>query len=292
MKRLFNITLLMALAALALGSCHRPKVIPEEELGAIFHDAMLINAYIGVQSIDIDSLNIYEPIFEKYGYTTSDVRHTINDFSRRKNARLGDVAEHMIDAFEKEAKHLRREVAKLDTIDNVANRRFNTMLLRDTAVVIKGAADSAQLRYFVPIKGLGVYDFSFDYTVDEKDDVRGRRIIVYKMRRDSSKVLVYQSQLQLTGKSTANSRYKIEERDSNMVAFMIDMADRQRVKTSDRNKSTRMTIHELKVMHQPPTEECVRRLFDEQTKVRIFADTMIRAIETEAKKRAGETASK
>ena len=91
----------MLLAAVAaLSGCHRSKVIPEQELGAIFHDAMLVNAYVGLKGVNIDSLNIYEPIFERYGYTTDDVRHTLNDFSRRKNARLGDVAELMIEQFD------------------------------------------------------------------------------------------------------------------------------------------------------------------------------------------------
>ena len=66
MKRLFTIMLLVAMALLC--GCHRHKFIPERELAAIFHDAMLVNAYVGLQGVDIDSLNIYEPIFEKYGY--------------------------------------------------------------------------------------------------------------------------------------------------------------------------------------------------------------------------------
>lgn len=281
-------------ATAALGGCHRHKIIPEQELGKIFHDAMLVNAYIATKSVNIDSLNIYEPIFEKYGYTTDDVRYTINNFSRRKNARLGDVAEHMIRQFDKETKALKHQVTILDTIDNVANRRYHTQLLRDTAIVIKDAADSAQLQYFIPIKGEGDYEIGVSYTVDEEDKVRGRRFVVHKMRRDSSKVLLYQTQLFLNRKTNASTRQTIKEQDSDFVALVVSVADRQRVDKKERNKPTRMTLHEIKASYQPKTENSVRMLFNEQTNLRILSDTMIRSIEqaaTNPAKRAEETAS-
>lgn len=290
MKRLFTIMLLVAMALLC--GCHRHKFIPERELAAIFHDAMLVNAYVGLQGVDIDSLNIYEPIFEKHGYTTDDVRYTITNFSRRKNARLGDVAEYMIKQFELESQALKREVSKLDTINNVAERLFHTTLLRDTAVEIRGKADTSKLHYIVPIKGEGVYDFSFSCSIDEPDKVRGRRLTMYKMRRDSSKVLLYQNQLYIDHRNNSTNRQKIEaDRDSSFVAFYIDFNDRKRVDERDRNKPAHLTIHELKVEFQPPTEECVRLLFNEQTKLRIFSDTMLRANE-QAAQRSVEAASK
>ena len=45
-----------------------------------------------------------------------------------------------------------------------------------------------------------------------------------------------------------------------------------------------MKIHEVKVTHTPPTEECVDMLFNEQSGVRIFSDSLIRAIEEGARK--------
>ena len=290
MKRLFTIMLLVAMALLS--GCHRHKFIPERELAAIFHDAMLVNAYVGLQGVDIDSLNIYEPIFEKHGYTTDDVRYTITNFSRRKNARLGDVAEYMIKQFELESQALKREVAKLDTINNVAERLFHTTLLHDTTVVISGKADTSKLHYIIPIKGEGVYDFSFSCSINEPDKVRGRRLTMYKMRRDSSKVLLYQNQLYIDHRNNSTNRQKIEaDRDSSFVAFYIDFNDRKRVDERDRNKPAHLTLHELKVEFQPPTEECIRLLFNEQTKLRIFSDTMLRANE-QAAQRSREAAQK
>ena len=89
MKRLIRLFCLIA-AATALGSCARDKVIPDEELARIFRDAYLINAYVSDRGVKLDSLELYEPVFSRYGYTAEDVRYTIGNFSRRKSAQLSD----------------------------------------------------------------------------------------------------------------------------------------------------------------------------------------------------------
>ena len=43
----------------------------------------------------------------------------------------------------------------------------------------------------------------------------------------------------------------------------------------NRQKLTKMTIHDIKVTYTPPLEECLERLFDEQSQLRIFSDTML-----------------
>ena len=68
MKYLVSISLI-AISLLAI-ACGGPKVIPDKELGLIFHDALLANAYLNVNSeTKIDSTNIYEPILADHGYT-------------------------------------------------------------------------------------------------------------------------------------------------------------------------------------------------------------------------------
>ena len=109
---------------LLLSACARHKIIPDDTLAQIFHDAFLTNAYIGSEGVKTDSLRIYEPIFARYGYTTDDVHYTIGNFSKRKSARLGDVVERAIEMLEREGKIYNQEVAVLDTIDNVARRTF------------------------------------------------------------------------------------------------------------------------------------------------------------------------
>ena len=129
MKRLIYI-----LVSGLLLACSGYKIIPDEQLALIFHDAFLSNAYMQHRGMRPDSLNLYEPIFAKYGYTTADVQYTIGNFSKRKSARLSDVVEQAIKLLETEAEHLDREVSILDTIDNVARRTFRRTLYADSLV--------------------------------------------------------------------------------------------------------------------------------------------------------------
>ena len=57
MKRIVRISLCMFLLVLA-GACARHKIIPDDTLAQIFHDAFLTNAYIGSEGVKTDSLRI------------------------------------------------------------------------------------------------------------------------------------------------------------------------------------------------------------------------------------------
>ena len=87
MKRLI---LSLTLVLLLVG-CARRKEIDDKTLAQIFRDAYLTNAYLGVDYMELDSIQIYEPILESYGFTPEDLRYTIGNFSRRKSAQLGRV---------------------------------------------------------------------------------------------------------------------------------------------------------------------------------------------------------
>ncbi|MFR7964197.1 MAG: hypothetical protein ACLU5I_00090 [Alistipes finegoldii] len=190
MKRIVRIFLCMFLLVLA-GACARHKIIPDRKLAQIFHDAFLANAYIGSEQVDIDSLNIYEPIFAGYGYTTEDVYYTIGNFSKRKSARLGDVVELAIEMLEAEGKYYNREVAILDTIDNVACRSFTRTVYADSLIRVGSLRDTARLRFSVDVRP-GEYNLSLKYLVDSLDrNEKGLRGVVWLERRDSTHQRLY-----------------------------------------------------------------------------------------------------
>ena len=261
MKRV--ITILLVAAALAATGCRRYKVIPDRTLGEIFHDAMLTNAYVDNQGVNVDSLNIYEPIFARYGYTTEDVRYTLEEFSRRKSAHLSDVAEYMILLFDREAAELNRQVAVLDTIDNVARRRATRTVLHDTMVRVSKAADTICLRFVVDNVRTGDYVVSATYSLDSLDKGVGRRYRVYWICSDSTERIGFGGTVIKGGEHA--------------IQLIIDFNH-----TGTRKGSTpppRMTVEDIRVTYTPPTEQCVDALYDEQLDLRIFSDSMIRMIE-------------
>ena len=194
MKRIFRISL-YAFLLLAGAACTRHKIIPDEKLAQIFHDAFLTNAYIGDERVNIDSLNIYEPIFARYGYTTRDVYYTIGNFSKRKSARLGDVVEMAIEKLEAEGKFYDREVAVLDTIDNVARRTFTRTVYADSLIRVGALRDTARLRIAVDVQP-GEYELRLKYLVDSLDrNEKGLRGVVWLENRDGGRSSVYSTTL-------------------------------------------------------------------------------------------------
>ena len=51
----------------------------------------------------------------------------------------------------------------------------------------------------------------------------------------------------------------------------------------DRIKKPKMTIHSIRIEYTPTLEECVRRLFNEQSSMQIFADTMLHLSDSKPK---------
>ena len=260
-------------------ACNKPKEIPDKDLGAIFRDAMLVNAYLAINTgTELDSLRVYEPIFARYGYTAEDVQYTIHNFSRRKSANLSDVAEYMILLLDREANALNLQVAKLDTVENVARRRFTKVMLADTAINVRKEADSLRLRFVVEPVVAGTYNISAKYTLDSLDTQGGRNYRIYAQRRDSSTYRV--AGAMVLRRKRAEIMQSFENTDTSFVRLVVEMSHFSRPR---KDAITRMDIHDIKITHMPPTERCVELLFEEQSGLRIFSDSLIRAIEEGAR---------
>lgn len=260
--------LLYLLCGLLLGSCTRHTIIPDDELALIFHDAFLTNAYLNVEKVSPDSLRLYEPIFARYGYTTDDVHYTIGNFSKRKSARLGDVVERAIDLLEAEGKLYDREVAILDTIDNVARRTFTETLRSDTLIRVRTLRDTSLLSFTVDVEP-GEYNFSLRYEIDSLDrNPKGVRATMWLERKDSTR----------TDNFTLTLRRNHEERFTRR--FETDSADRRLhihfLTFRERAARPSVTVRDLKLTHTPPTAPAVERLYEKQLNIRIFADEFFR----------------
>lgn len=268
MKSFFRMSLL-ALLLLCAAACARHKIIPDKKLAQIFHDAFLTNAYVGNGRINIDSLNIYEPIFARYGYTTEDVYYTIGNFSKRKSARLGDVVELAIEQLEAEGKFYNREVAVLDTIDNVARRTFTRTVYADSLIRVRSLRDTARLRIAVDVLP-GEYNLRLHYLVDSLDrNEKGLRGVVWLERKDSTRANVYTTTLRRNRTERFTRRFTV---DSTHRRLRIDFLDFR-----EKPQRPSVTVTDLEVEYTPQTRAAVDSLYQQQLDLRIFADEFLRA---------------
>ncbi len=260
--------LLLAALLVVSASCKRHTVIPDDELALIFRDAFLTNAYIDRQNADIDSLNLYAPIFAAYGYTTEDVQYTIGNFSKRKSARLSDVVEMAIDLLEEEGKYYDREVAALDTIKQVALRTARREVLYEPQLRARSLRDTAKLHLLVDVRP-GSYEVSYDYLIDSLDDNTRLQRRIWIERNDGSTT---QMQYYTLRRNTEEHAVRTLTADTTMKRVHLQL-----IYFPDKAKRPSLTVKELRVVHTPPADEAIKQLYEQQLQVNIFAEDFLRA---------------
>lgn len=268
MKYRIRLAALLLLGLMA-GACVRHKIISDEELAHIFHDAFLTNAYVSTERLSLDSLNIYEPIFARYGYTTEDVQYTIGNFSKRKSARLGDVVEEAIRMLEEEGLRYEHEVAVLDTIDNVARRTFTRTVLADSLVRVRSLRDTSRLHIRLDSLLPGEYNLTVNYLVDSLDRNPGLRGSAWLIRTDGSRTSSYTFTMRSNKEERFTRRYTADSttRELHLNLFL----------PREGAKRPSVTLRDLEIRYTPPTRQAVESLYLRQLDIRIFADEFFRA---------------
>lgn len=264
-----TLRILLLAAAVAAAACARHRIIPDEKLAMIFRDAFLVNAYLSTESLSGDSLNVYAPIFDRYGYTVEDVQYTVASFSRRKSARLGDVVNRAADLLEQEGLIYDREVAVLDTVNNIARRRFTRTLRSDSLLRVERLRDTGLLRIRIPEVRPGDYAVSYRYRIDSADRNRNVRTGVWFERADSSRTANY-TMLMRRGSDETFSRTLTA--DSSARTLVLDIFIFR-----DKPLTPRIDVRDLRITFTPDTALAVDSLYLEQSELGIFADEFFQA---------------
>ena len=272
-KRLFY---LFALISLVVGGCKSHQIIPDDELALIFHDAFLANSYLDRGNPKRDSLLLYEPIFNRYGYTTEDVRYTMGNFSKRKSARLGDVVELAISMLEEEGERLDKVVADLDTVNQVARRKTERLYYRDSLVKVSRLRDTTRLKVVLDSIPMGDYRIESRYLVDSLDKNLSHRVQCWMERSDESRVGLVVAQLRRGGEQRFE---RMLTADSSVRRLVIDFWPMLR---NQKRKQPHITLYELTVTRILPEEEAVESLYRREMDIRIFADDLLNLFQADS----------
>lgn len=176
-KKIYRCHLVCTLAALvaALGSCDKPRTIPDETLELIFRDIYVANSYVSTRDYTVDSIEMYLPIFEKYDCTVEDLKYTIESFSKRKSTKFSDVIAAAKERIDNEYKEIAASVRVLDYIDSVAAERYKMRIFARDSIRVRKAGDTSALRIEIPIPGDGRYKVEYTYVMDTSDRNRSIR---------------------------------------------------------------------------------------------------------------------
>ena len=259
----------LAMAAMAFVSCTQKRIIPDDTLADIFHDAFVVNAYIGEERVNLDSLQIYEPIFNRYGYTSEDVVHTVGNFSRRKSARLGSVVEAAISRLEQESKIYAGKVVILDTIKSVAVRTFTRVIYRDSLIRSNKRADSVNMRVIVTPVTKGEYTINYSYKCNGDLEKHPRKAEFYFENEDGHRHGYTSVSMHMFG--TVNRTLVANDSDVRLVMKLGEFEK----KSKNYPKDHSITIRNLKVTRKLREKDALDSLFKHYVDVKIFSNEFL-----------------
>ncbi len=253
MKRKIRYVIAAAVALFMVVGCGGAKTIPDDELGDIFRDIYMVNAYTAqAPTIVYDSVDIYLPVLQKYGYDTDDFLYTLAGFSKRKSAKLSTVVDNAIAKLTKSADSLARRVAILDRIDSIAYAMSKSVVYRDSLITIRGKADSAAMKLKLPASE-GRYGITYYYTLDTLD--QNRSLNNRHHIRDS------------IGRSISNNSVRLRPSDRTLYSSTLESpAGADSLELTFGNypydpKRMHLTIDSLVIEYFPTRDEALERLF-------------------------------
>ena len=255
MRRVF-VHILIALFVVGAVGCSRPKIISDSELTDIFYQTYLTNAYIANKRFPMDSTKVYEPLLKKYGYTPEDLQYTIGSFSRRKSARMSYIIDQAKDRLKTESDFYEREVAALDTIDQIARRRTAQNFYLKPVIRVNRVADTARLRIVIPLREAGDYEMKLKYKVDSVDKNPNIRFIGYVATRNGGQ------------RSYNTYRYRVGAEDSYKYTFTADSTLKELVLTFGNYpikdmKRPSMRIDSLQITFYPTAQGARQKMLQE-----------------------------
>ena len=178
MKRVLHIVLVL-LAAVA---CRGPRVIPKDTLTDIYMEMFIADQMVrdaDIPRAQMDTMLLYEAVFEKYGYDTEDYLYSLRHYLKDPE-RFGKV-------FENVAKRLEGEVDALKKIvelrDRLASKRSADYPLVDSLLapfskesVFVGLArvERDTSRYPAWFRLVAVHEDTLMVSVDSLAALRGR----------------------------------------------------------------------------------------------------------------------
>lgn len=127
MGRALSYVAALVLASAAFVSCGREeKVIPKDELSEIYAEMFLMDQWIFSHPEarrSADTSFVYEPIFEKYGYTSDDYRASM-DYYLKDPDKYARILRETSVILETRLKELRQEKDMLTSLDRIAENRL------------------------------------------------------------------------------------------------------------------------------------------------------------------------
>ncbi|MDR1130050.1 MAG: DUF4296 domain-containing protein, partial [Prevotellaceae bacterium] len=177
MRRLYIVFILTVLI-----SCSKQKIIPEKVLVEIVYKMQITDAVLSTHEPSIfhkDSMRIYEPVVEKFGYSLEDLRRTFLKYADQ-DGKLQSVLSEVSLKIENEKK-IYQPIARIEKLSE------NMNIGADSVSVVSRTVNKHSVE--IRLSEQGVYDISASYFFYQNDSTENPRMSVWlesKALKDST----------------------------------------------------------------------------------------------------------
>lgn len=245
------ITLVLA-AALLLAGCSKKNIIPDSDLEKITKEMFVVNAYAANQQLNTDSLDIYTPILNRYGYTHEDFFNTLANFQKRKSARVSDVVEAAIASLEGLSSGYELKLRNLAFVDSVAKADCSREVLFVERIKVRSFKDTARLRLSLPIADEGEYIVSYRYEIDTLDKNRRLQTSHSVYDADGVRNHLIRNNLQSDKRTGYRTTITPKKGSSEYRLLLADYAHRE--------EEPHITFDSIRIVYLPSSEVALARM--------------------------------
>lgn len=275
MKNGINRIIGLLVGVVCIVGCSRNTIIPDSDLERIAREMFLVNAYANNQRLATDSLDIYTPILERYGYTQEDFFNTLANFQKRKSARLGDVIESTITSLERLAAGYEQKLRDLKFVDSLAKAQCSKEVFWKERVVARKWSDTTKLKLTIPVHDSGEYIVTYHYYIDSLD--KNQRLQSSHEVYDGKGVRLHLNRNTLTREDSLSYKTIIRPK-AGAVEYRLTLADYTR-----REDAPHIVFDSIRVVYMPPSEVALAKmdstlrfrpqlLFNDSIRVRGYLD--------------------
>lgn len=244
--------MIVALFCLGGAGCSRKTIIPDSDLERITREMFLVNAYANAEKMKTDSLDIYTPILERYGYTQDDFFNTLANFQKRKSARLGDVIEASIASLERLAEGYEQKLRNLRYVDSLAKAQCAQEVLWVEHIAVKRLKDTTKLQLTLPIHDSGEYVVSYHYYIDSLD--KNQRLQSNHAIYNKEGIRTYLNRNNLTREDSLHYTTTLKPK-AGAVEYRLTLADYTR-----REDDPHIIFDSVRVVYLPPSEVALAKM--------------------------------
>ncbi len=242
----------VVLSCLAGAGCSRKTIIPDRDLERIAREMYLVNAYATSEKMNTDSLDIYTPILEHYGYTHDDFFNTLANFQKRKSARLSDVIESAIASLESLSEGYEQKLRNLRFVDSLAKAQCSQEVLNIDRIFVKRLRDTTKLQIVLPIHDRGEYVVTYNYYIDTLD--KNLRLQSSHEVYDDEGRRSYFNRNMLTRADSTHFTTTIRPKEG-AVEYRLTLADYAR-----REDEPHIVFDSIRIVYLPPSEVALAKM--------------------------------